>query len=110
MEQAARGQVREKIEAVIRVTEQDIASLVELTRPIAPDNAIGRLSRLEAIGAKAINEAALDTARQKLARLKYALSAIDNPGFGTCMDCGEPIPLARVMVVPESNLCVGCAE
>lgn len=110
MEVLEKERVRKKIVAAITATEGDIASLAELTKPIAPDNAIGRLSRMEAISSKSINEAALDTARQKLARLKYALTKIDEPEFGLCLECGEPIPVGRIMIVPESPLCVNCAE
>lgn len=110
MDVLEKERIRKKIVAAITTTEGDIASLIELTKPIAPDNAIGRLSRMEAINSKSINEAALATARQKLAKLKYALTKIDEPEFGLCLECGEPIPVGRVMIVPESPLCVNCAE
>ncbi len=110
MERTERQEIKEKIQAAIATTEKDIVSLEDLTRPIAPDNAIGRLSRMEAIGNKSINEAALRTARHKLVKLKYALTNIDKPDFGTCMECGEQIPLARIMIMPESHLCVECAD
>ena len=110
MEPAEKQEVKDRIQAAIAGVEKDIASLEELTRPIAPDNAIGRLSRMEAIGSKSINEATLESARSKLAKLKYAIASIDKEDFGICMDCGEPIPVARIMIVPESNFCVKCAE
>ena len=28
--------------------------------------------------------------------------------FGLCEECGEPIPPARLMIVPEATLCVPC--
>lgn len=105
-----RKNIKDKIQEAIAVAEKDIVSLKELTRPIAPDNAIGRLSRMEAINTKSINEAALNTAKHKLTKLKYALANIDNENFGICVDCGERIPLGRIMIMPESNLCVECAE
>ena len=40
------GQIREKIETV----KEDIVSYTELTQPVAPDDAIGRLTRMDAIG------------------------------------------------------------
>ena len=110
MDYTEKEQLRGKIESAIVDTEKDIASLKELTKPIAPDNAIGRLSRMEAIGTKSINEANFNSAKSKLAKLKYALANIDAPDFGTCMDCGEPIPVRRIMVMPESVFCVNCAE
>ena len=84
--------IRKKIEEAITATEQNIVSLKELTRPIEPDVSIGRLTRMEAIGSKSINEAALNIAITKLTKLKFALANIDKPDFGICVECGEPIP------------------
>ena len=110
MDSTEQQEIREKIQAEISTTEQNIVSLKERCRPVAPDNAIGRLSRMDAIGNKSINEAALSSARQKLVKLKYALANIEQPGFGICVECGDPIPAGRIMVMPESRFCVGCAE
>ena len=99
-------QIREKIETV----KQDIVSYTERTKPVAPDDAIGRLTRMDAIGNKSINEAALREARHTLTKLERALKMIDRPGFGLCRECEEPIPIARLMVMPESDMCVECAE
>jgi DnaK suppressor protein len=100
------NQIKEKIETV----RKDIVSYSELSQPVAPDDAIGRLTRMDAIGNKSINEAALREARNTLAKLERALKMIELPGFGLCRECEEPIPLARLMVVPESDMCVDCAE
>lgn len=110
MDPEERQQFAQKILSAIAATEKDIAALEELTKPIAPDNAIGRLSRMEALGSKSVNEAMLATARQKLGRLKFALTNIDGEDFGICMECGEPIPAARILAMPESNRCVQCAD
>ena len=100
------SQIRDKIESV----KEDIISYSERTQPVAPDDAIGRLTRMDAIGNKSINEAALREARNTLAKLERALKMIDRPGFGMCRECEEPIPLARLMIMPESDMCVDCAE
>ena len=100
------GQMRAKIETV----KKDIVSYKERTQPVAPDDAIGRLTRMDAIGNKSINEAALREAQNTLAKLERALKMIDRPGFGLCRECEEPIPLARLMIMPESDMCVECAE
>lgn len=107
---------RQKAELVVHIKEAivaaraDIAAYEQLCRPVSPDNAIGRLTRLDAMNSKSINEAALDTAKHKLAKLERALSMIDDPDFGLCQMCEEPIPRARLMAVPEADLCVQCAE
>ncbi len=97
--------IREKIESI----KQDIISYKELTKPIPPDNAIGRLTRMEAINSKSINEAALRKAKHTLLTLEKALKTIDSPDFGLCHECEEPIPFARLMIMPETDLCVECA-
>ena len=99
-------QIKEKIETI----KQDIISYTERTQPVAPDDAIGRLTRMDAIGNKSINEAALREARNTLVKLERALKMIDRPGFGLCRECEEPIPLARLMIMPESDMCVTCTE
>lgn len=110
MKDTEKEQLAEKIRAAITATTEDIAALTELTRPIAPDNAIGRLSRMEAMSSKSVNEAALTSARQRLTKLKYALANLNDEAFGICVECGDPIPVARILAVPETNRCVECAE
>ncbi|KPA12170.1 Transcriptional regulator, TraR/DksA family [Candidatus Magnetomorum sp. HK-1] len=98
--------IREKI-GTLKI---DIKAFQKLTRPISPDNAIGRLTRMEAINSKSINEAALQKARQTLAKLEYALTRIKDPEFGLCRECEETIPFARLKIMPETDICVQCAE
>jgi len=42
----------------IKSTKEEIEELIELTKPISLDNSIGRLSRMDAINNKTINEKA----------------------------------------------------
>ena len=81
-----------------------------MSKPIAPDNAIGRLTRMEAINAKSINDANIRTAKIRLMNLEKALERINDPDFGICQICKKQIPLKRLMLVPESNACVQCLE
>ena len=104
-----RKEIEEQINREIDETRQNIDSLVELVKPIAPDNAIGRLSRMEAIGAKSINEASLARAKKKLEQLKSVLANLDDTNFGLCIECDEEIPIKRIMLMPGSRLCVQCA-
>jgi len=90
--------------------EEEIPRVKEETRPVAPDNAIGRLTRMEAIGAKAIAEAQLRTLKNRLRRLEAQLEKVENrdPELGRCLECGEDIPKARLLARPESIRCVEC--
>ncbi len=97
------------IEEKMRQLEQEIEELKELTKPIAPENAIGRVSRMDAINNKSINEAALRKSEERFQKLKYALSRINDEAFGNCDRCGSAIQPMRIMLMPESNYCVNCA-
>jgi len=110
MNRRERTELHEKISIEISAAQKKIISLEKLTKPVAPDNALGRLTRLDAIGSKSINDAALNQTRDKLNKLRYAKANIDKEGFGTCSECEESIPFARILIMPESNLCITCAE
>lgn len=98
------------IQQEITNLDNEIPALRQLAKPVPPDNAIGRLTRMEAINNKSISEANLSSAKARLDRLQRALKNSDNPDFGICINCDEPIPFKRLMVQPDSSLCVRCAE
>ncbi|MBC2715125.1 MAG: conjugal transfer protein TraR [Desulfobacteraceae bacterium] len=110
MKNEQKEKFRRHITDKIQSLKKDIISYKELTRPIAPDNAIGRISRMEAINSKSINEEALRKTENSLVKLEHALKIIDDEDFGICIECDDPIPFARLMILPETNLCVVCAE
>jgi DnaK suppressor protein len=110
LETEQREKLKDHIKERIEGLKEDIDSYRMSTGPISPDNAIGRLTRMVAINSKSINEAALSQAQHTLLRTEQALAMIDDPDFGLCRECEEPIPFARLMIVPESNLCVQCAQ
>lgn len=102
--------MKEKIVFELASLEKEIVSLKEQSKPVPPDNAIGRLTRMDAIQARSVAEAVLNEARLRQSKLETALSRIDNNEYGTCMDCGEDIPIARLELVPEALKCVKCAD
>lgn len=87
-----------------------IDDLKELTQPIEPDCAIGRVSRMDAINNKSVNEAALRTAEQKLKKIQETFKRVDDPMFGVCRKCGAKIPMGRLIIMPESATCVKCTR
>lgn len=110
MKAEERADLKAKIISSIEETERDIAELKELTKPIAPENAIGRISRMDAINNKSINEAALAQAQTKFDKLKFALVKCAEPDFGSCKRCNQPIPMGRLVLMPESLFCVKCVR
>lgn len=51
-----------------------------------------------------------DRERQLLAKIDEAMARIEDGGFGTCMDCEEPIEVRRLEARPVSTLCIACKE
>ncbi|MGC8750066.1 TraR/DksA family transcriptional regulator [Hydrotalea sp.] len=104
------NQLKERIEQEIVKTQKQIEEYREITKPVAPDVAIGRLSRMDAINNKSVMEAALRQAEEKLKKLQYVLTRVGSPDFGICLKCKAPIPLGRIFLRPESLYCVHCAK
>lgn len=104
-----KAQIKEIIIDEIKKTEKSILDFRELTKPISPNNAIGRVSRMDAINNRSVNEASLRQAETKLINLNRALSKVDDFDFGICLKCQNQIPVGRILIRPESFLCVKCA-
>jgi DnaK suppressor protein len=110
MDIEARKALKEKIKTLITKLETEVIRLEEATKPIGPENAIGRVSRMDAINNKSVSEAALRSSKRKLSSLRVALTKIDAPEFGICTRCKRPIAPARLMFMPESIRCINCAD
>ena len=102
--------LRLKIHEQIEKIQSDVAALEEEAKPIAPDNAYGRLSRMDAMNSRSVSENSLRMARGKLDRLRRALTKIDEKNFGVCNSCGKAIQPKRLMFLPDSTRCVYCAD
>lgn len=102
--------LKNSIARKIKSLGREIEELKEVTKPVAPENAIGRLSRMEAINNKSVAEASLRNCEDKLKRLKRSAQQIDRPDFGLCLKCKQPIQFQRLKLMPESERCVSCAR
>jgi DnaK suppressor protein len=50
--------------------------------------------------------AVIEAAADQRAQVVAALARLDAGAYGTCVDCGSPIPQARLEVRPEAARCV----
>lgn len=105
----SRDALKSAIGTRIDELREEIKSLEQAARPVAPDDAIGRLTRMDAIVNKGVTEAGLNNARAQLQALRRALESADDEDFGECERCLKPIAVARLLVMPETTLCVTCA-
>ena len=110
MNKAQKQEIKQRIASEIEKTQLSVDEYKEQTKPIAPENAIGRVSRMDAINNKSVVEAALRKAEEKLNKLLLVKDKIDDHDFGLCMRCGKEIPIGRILLMPQSRSCVGCAQ
>ena len=110
MNKAQKQEIKQRIASEIEKTQLSVGEYKEQTKPIAPENAIGRVSRMDAINNKSVVEAALRKAEEKLNKLLLVKDKIDDDDFGLCMRCGKEIPIGRILLMPQSRNCVGCAQ
>ena len=109
MTQHEEAQIREEIERQMDAVGEEIRELTELTKPVSLDASIGRVSRMDAINNKAINEMALREKRDVRKRLERARERAEEGSLGRCMRCGGEIPFGRLKLLPYTTRCMACA-
>lgn len=51
----------------------------------------------------------IERKNKELRKIQYLIDRIENEeDFGLCEECGTPIPRERLIIVPETTLCVAC--
>jgi len=110
MNNVEKESIHKAIAEKINSLKKSVETFRNLSKPVSPDNAIGRITRMEAINSKSINEVSLEKSKQTLNSLQKSLKMINDPDFGYCKNCEEPIPYKRLLVMPEALFCVSCAE
>jgi DnaK suppressor protein len=110
MDQSTITKYQKKLEELLLTVKNDITDLMESSKPIKPENSLGRLTRMDAIGQKSINEHALNNAKIRLKKIEAALKRIEEDEYGYCLECGDEISEKRLNAVPESPQCMECME
>lgn len=70
---------------------------------------VGRLSRMDAMQAQAMNQAAQRRREAERLALKEALLRLETNEYGYCEECDEPISEGRLMIDLSARLCIECA-
>ena len=103
-------QFRPLIEERMRTLDAEIAGTAQSTEAISPDNAIGRLSRLDAMQAQQMALAGKRRLEEERTRLTEALARVELGTYGRCLRCGNDIALERLEYQPDALICVPCAN
>ncbi len=110
MTTAQNKQIKQIILEQIKYLQEEIELLKQKTKPISPDCSLGRLTRLEAIAEQQVHEHSLRESTIRLNKLNFALRKVEDENFGICSECEEEIVFERLKIVPESTICVDCAN
>ena len=73
-----KNKIKNIIEEKIKDLVLEVDELRQIAKPIEPENAIGRISRMDAINNKSINDRMLRNSLQKLKNLKNGLKRLSN--------------------------------
>jgi DnaK suppressor protein len=57
-----------------------------------------------------IDRALLQRLRQRAESLEQALWRLDGGSYGICVQCGKPIHPERLAVLPDTIVCIDCAQ
>lgn len=107
--------MRDELLPRIRQELEELHTLSVLTEsdraPVQLDQqSVGRLSRMDAMQGQALSQASDQRRKARIMALDAAIRRFDDDEFGFCVDCGEPIAIARLRVDPATNLCIACAH
>lgn len=98
--------------------EGQLAALIDEDRlaeqerkPVALDQeAVGRLTRIDAMQVQAMAQAQARRRAGLRTRIRAALERIAQGDFGTCLECGEAIAEKRLEHDPSVTHCINCAH
>src|SRR6056297_622615 len=109
MTEAEEKELKYIIDEQIDSVRDEIEELKELTKPVPLDASVGRLSRMDAINNKAINDKQLREKKRTLQKLERAQERYEQEKLGICLKCGNEIPFGRLKFMPYTTRCVACA-
>ncbi|MFO7869660.1 MAG: TraR/DksA C4-type zinc finger protein [Bacteroidales bacterium] len=108
MTEEEKKEIREIIAREIEKTTTKIEELQSFIEPVSPDNAIGRVSRMDAIQNKTIYEASVRNSKERLRLLEHIQQNQYDSNFGACAKCGKDIQIERLRLRPEIRFCARC--
>lgn len=102
---------RTRLQTLLAELENDSALGGEAARPVELDQSrVGRLSRMDALGAQAMSQASQRRRQELMQRARAALQRIETGDYGRCLECDEPIDPRRLDFDPTVAYCIACAS
>ena len=111
MNETQRKDYREVIEArLAQIAEEDRLGVEGQSVVTLDQQAVGRLSRMDALQSQAMAKAGQARREAEKTKLQAALRRMEEGEFGYCEDCGEEIAPKRLQLDPGVRLCISCAS
>ena len=105
------GRFREQIAQMLAELDREDARGQDGQSVVTLDQqAVGRLSRMDALQSQAMAKAQQSRRDARRAALKSALRRIDDGEFGWCEDCGDTMDELRLLLNPAVVRCVSCIK
>lgn len=98
--------------AVSRLRQMSGAVAVEEVPGAIGDNSpfADEVDEIQANERREIGFATRELLVDRVNRLSAALERLNDGGYGTCVECDEPISPARLRAMPEVQTCVRCQD
>lgn len=89
-----------------------LRDLLEQQRSFRCDQ-LDELRRADSLAARSetdqeVTRSLVEGAQAALRDVLQALRRMDEGSYGTCRHCADPLPIARLEVLPQSALCMSC--
>ena len=102
-----------KLTRLLRLKETELELQLEgsrqSTEPVTLDQqAVGRVSRMDAIQQQQMAVANRDQLTLQFKLVSAALRRVKSGEYGRCLQCGEPIAFARLEAQPFAPNCLDC--
>jgi len=111
MDEETRNAIRALITARLKALATEDALGAEGQATVTLDQqAVGRLSRMDALQHQAMAQATGARRTLERSRLRAALARLDEGDYGYCEECGEAIAPGRLRLDPAAARCVDCAR
>ena len=100
---------RQRVEHALATLRDDHAgSLDDEVEEVSPTADNNLAETASATLGREIDYTLGDNAEQVISEIDAALERIEDGSYGTCSNCGEEIPPARLEANPWASLCIDC--
>jgi DnaK suppressor protein len=103
-----------ELQARLTTQREELLSLLkstrDSTRPVALDEPIGRLTRMDAMQQQNMSAENRRQTDLRLRQVEQALGLMERGTYGLCLRCEDPIGYARLSARPESPFCLVCQD